>query len=143
MSSHPAAHLPAARAGLPSAIPDAISFAQDHLGPIERGLALKKTGNAVLELIGGRAIHPVNVRVGGFDSRAHQGRAGSRWRSSCAGRSDLALDTGRWVSGFDFPDVELDHEPLALHDGERYPIEPAEAARTSGRRSPPASSASM
>ena len=45
---------------------------------------------------------------------------------------DLALDTVRWVAGFDFPDVELDHELLALRDGERYPIERGEVVRTSG-----------
>src|SRR5215831_11639037 len=33
---------------------------------VERGLALKKAGNAIMEAVGGRAIHPVNVRLGGF-----------------------------------------------------------------------------
>ena len=35
---------------------------------MERGLALKKAGNRLMEQIGGRAIHPVNVRLGGFYS---------------------------------------------------------------------------
>jgi sulfhydrogenase subunit alpha len=30
---------------------------------IERGLALKKAGNAIMEVAGGRPIHPVNVRL--------------------------------------------------------------------------------
>ena len=48
--------------------PDAISLAREHREAVERGLALKKAGNRLMELIGGRAIHPVNVRLGGFYS---------------------------------------------------------------------------
>ena len=33
---------------------------------VRRALKLKKAGNAIVDTLGGRAIHPVNVRVGGF-----------------------------------------------------------------------------
>jgi sulfhydrogenase subunit alpha len=46
--------------------PDVISLARSDRAAVERGLALKKVGNAGLEAVGGRAIHPVNMRVGGF-----------------------------------------------------------------------------
>src|SRR3954452_23772139 len=46
--------------------PDAVALAQDHRTEVERGLALKRAGTAILEAVGGRAIHPVNPRVGGF-----------------------------------------------------------------------------
>src|SRR2546430_3273774 len=46
--------------------PDAIALARDHREIVERGLALKKAGNAIMDQIGGRAIHPINVRLGGF-----------------------------------------------------------------------------
>src|SRR6185312_2837045 len=41
--------------------PSALDLAKDRRDLVERGLALKKTGNDLLELLGGRAIHPVNV----------------------------------------------------------------------------------
>ena len=44
----------------------AVELARDDLAAVERGLQLKKTGNYVLSLVGGREIHPINVRVGGF-----------------------------------------------------------------------------
>ncbi len=44
----------------------AIELARDHADIVKRGLELKKTGNALMTLVGGREIHPVNVRVGGF-----------------------------------------------------------------------------
>jgi len=46
--------------------PDAIQMAKDHPDIVQRGLQLKKTGNEVVALLGGREIHPINVRVGGF-----------------------------------------------------------------------------
>ena len=51
--------------------PDGISLAKDRPEFVERGLALKKAGNRLMEQIGGRAIHPVNVRLGGFYSVPH------------------------------------------------------------------------
>ena len=41
-------------------------LAVDHRDLVQRGLDLKKIGNSLVELVGGRAIHPVNVRVGKF-----------------------------------------------------------------------------
>ncbi len=45
---------------------DAISMAADYPDIVRRGLRLKKIGNQLVTLVGGREIHPVNVRVGGF-----------------------------------------------------------------------------
>ena len=41
-----------------------LELAHDHRATVEVGLRLKKAGNQIVELIGGRAIHPVSVRVG-------------------------------------------------------------------------------
>src|SRR5579859_5839455 len=45
---------------------DAIGLAKDHPAVVQRGLQLKKAGNTIVSLLGGREIHPINVRVGGF-----------------------------------------------------------------------------
>ena len=45
---------------------DAIRMAADHPDEVKLGLKLKKLGNDLMTTIGGREIHPVNVRVGGF-----------------------------------------------------------------------------
>ena len=101
--------------------PDAITMATDHRDVVEHGLALKKAGNALLETVGGRAIHPINVRVGGFyraPTRAELAPVAEQLRAAL----DIALATTRWVAGFDFPDLELDHELLAVHEDDRYAI---------------------
>ena len=45
--------------------PDAIAMAREHGDAVERALALKKRGNELIRLLGGREIHPINVRIGG------------------------------------------------------------------------------
>ncbi len=117
--------------------PDAITMARDHRDIVERGLELKKSGNAILELVGGRAIHPVNVRVGGFyrvPTRAELAPLAEQLRRAL----DLALDTVRWAATFEFPDLELEHDLLAACDPGRYPLERG-SLRTSGGLSFPAS----
>ena len=111
--------------------PDAITLATDHRDLVERGLALKKAGNALLELLGGRAIHPINVRVGGFyavPTRADLQPVAEQLRRAL----DQALDTVRWVAEFEFPDLELDHELLAVWEPDRYAIERGDLRRTTG-----------
>ena len=48
-----------------------IHMARDHPETVERGLRLKRAGNRLMEVIGGRSVHPVNVRVGGFYRAPH------------------------------------------------------------------------
>ena len=55
--------------------PGAIEMAKDHRDVVERGLRLKKAGNALMSLVGGRAVHPVNVKVGGFYRLPDRSRA--------------------------------------------------------------------
>ena len=44
----------------------AIELAKDHRELVERALHMKKTGNEVMRVVGGREVHPINVKVGGF-----------------------------------------------------------------------------
>ena len=99
-----------------------IDMARDHRADVERGLEIKKIGNALMALVGGRAIHPINVRVGGFHrvpSRAELARFAPELRRAL----EMAMKTVVWVAGFDFPDVTARHRLLAVDQGDRYPID--------------------
>lgn len=110
--------------------PDIIGVARNHRTAVERGLALKKAGNRLMELIGGRSIHPINVRLGGFYSVP--GKADLKPMAEQLRRAlDDALATVEWVAGFDFPDLTIDHEMLAL-TSDRYAIEDGRIARSAG-----------
>jgi coenzyme F420-reducing hydrogenase alpha subunit len=111
--------------------PSAIEMARDHRAVVERGLALKQAGNQILGTIGGRAIHPVNVRVGGFHrvpTKRELAPLAERLRHAL----QAALDTVRWVAGFQFPDFEGDYELVALRDPSQYPILAGRVASSGG-----------
>jgi sulfhydrogenase subunit alpha len=99
----------------------AIHMARDHPDIVERGLRLKRTGNELMTLVGGRAVHPVNVRVGGF-YRAPDRRDLRRFAEELRRARDEALETVRLVSTFEFPDLERDYDFVALRHPEEYPI---------------------
>jgi coenzyme F420-reducing hydrogenase alpha subunit len=99
----------------------AIDLARDHRAEVERGLELKKIGNEIVEVVGGRAIHPVNVKVGGFYRLpSRQERRALRERLLRA--VDLATEVVAWVGGFEVPDLTHHHELVALQDPERYAV---------------------
>jgi coenzyme F420-reducing hydrogenase alpha subunit len=99
----------------------AIDMANDHGDVVRQGLELKKAGNEILELLGGRAIHPVNVRVGGF-YRAPTRRELRTLVEPLQRARDIALATVHWVAGFDFPDCERDYEFVSLGAAGEYPF---------------------
>lgn len=111
--------------------PDAISLAKDRREFIERGLALKQAGNRLMEQLGGRAIHPINVRLGGFYSVPTRDEL-KPLAETLRHAMDDALYTVRMVAEFDFPKLEFDHELLALTVPDRYAIENGAIARSSG-----------
>ena len=110
---------------------DAVELAERDRGAVQRGLALKRTGNLVMATVGGRAVHPVNVRVGGFyrapDPAAVAALAGPLERAR-----DAALATVDWVAGFDFPDVEREYRFVALRGDRCYPMESGRVVSSDG-----------
>jgi len=101
--------------------PDAIRMAEKHGDVVRKGLALKKTGNTILRLLGGREIHPVNVKPGGFykvPTRAELAPLAEELKQAF----DLAVDLVRWVATFDFPDLERDYEFVAMRHPDEYAI---------------------
>ena len=100
---------------------DAIALAKDHPETLTRGLELKKIGNAIVATIGGREIHPVNVRVGGF-YRTPTRRELVPLAEQLKRARDLAVETVESVSHLDFPDFERDYEFVALRHPNEYPF---------------------
>ncbi|MDF2749186.1 MAG: nickel-dependent hydrogenase, large subunit [Gaiellaceae bacterium] len=100
----------------------AVELARDAPAAVERGLALKKTGNLVMSLVGGREIHPINVRVGGF-YRAPGRRELRSLVEPLERAREAALETVRWTAGFDFPERSVECELVALAQPGEYAIE--------------------
>jgi sulfhydrogenase subunit alpha len=101
--------------------PDAIRMAKEHPELVTRGLALKKAGNAVMSALGGREIHPINVRVGGFyraPSREELERLVPGLESALA----IAESTVRFAAGLTFPPLEEEYEFVSLRHPDEYPM---------------------
>ena len=121
---------------------DAVGLAAHDRAAVERGLDLKRTGNLVMETVGGRAIHPVNVRVGGF-YRAPDPASVAALRDPLLRARDAALATVEWVAGFEFPDVEADYRFVALRRDDAYAVESGRVVSSDGLDTDPAGFAGL
>ena len=100
---------------------DAVQMAKDHPDLVKTGLRLKKAGNAIMEIVGGREIHPINLRVGGFYRVPSKGEIESlreeiEWGAAAA-RSTLTT-----LAALEFPDFERDYEFVAMRHPTEYAI---------------------
>ena len=111
--------------------PSALAMAADHREIVEQGLAIKKVGNQLISAIGGRPIHPVSVRVGGF-SRAPRKADLEDVRHALDAAVEHARATVRLVATWTPP--ELDHpQPLvAMRHPDEYPFNDGRIVSTDG-----------
>jgi sulfhydrogenase subunit alpha len=100
---------------------DAIQMAQDHPDMVKMGLKLKKVGNDIVTVLGGREIHPISVRVGGFYKTPNP-RDLAPLAETLKWAREAAVKTVRWVGGFNFPKFQRDYEFVALRHGAEYPF---------------------
>ncbi|MBI4382593.1 MAG: Ni/Fe hydrogenase subunit alpha [Nitrospinae bacterium] len=100
---------------------DAIQIARDHKDLVENVLKLKKLGNDIVALLGGREIHPINARVGGFYKvPAKKDLAPLKERLKWG--LEFARAAVQFTAGFAFPEFERDYEFVALRHPGEYPF---------------------
>ena len=102
-----------------------ITIARDEPELMTEVLHLKKTGNRIMEVVGGRPIHPVNVRLGGF-YRAPTRRELGALVADLERAHAAAVALVRWVAGFEFPSIPdrlAEHtEFVSLRHPHEYPL---------------------
>jgi coenzyme F420-reducing hydrogenase alpha subunit len=88
---------------------------------VRDGLQLKKAGNEIVRVIGGREIHPINIRVGGFyrvPTRSELEPLAEELRRA----REIARATVRWTAGLTMPDFESDYTLVSLRHPTEYPF---------------------
>ncbi len=100
---------------------DAIRMARDYPEMVKMGLQLKKAGNDLVGFLGGREIHPINIRVGGF-YKVPTKKELAPLTEKLKWAREAALKTVKWVAGFPFPEFEQDYEFVSLRHGAEYPF---------------------
>jgi coenzyme F420-reducing hydrogenase alpha subunit len=111
--------------------PDAMTMAKAHRDMVTRGLRIKKAGNSLMRAVGGREVHPVNVRVGGFHRAPERAELEPLADELSAARED-ALSAARWIASFKFPDFKRDYEMVAIRGDGEYPFMGSRIASTGG-----------
>lgn len=109
-----------------------LDMAADFPNEVNRGLQLKKHGNRLLEVLGGRAIHPINVAVGGF-YRAPRREELAALIPDFEWGLQAAVDTVRWVTTLRFPDFERHYQMVALVHPDEYPFNEGDLKCSDGR----------
>ncbi|TFG67780.1 MAG: Ni/Fe hydrogenase subunit alpha [Thermomicrobiales bacterium] len=109
----------------------AIELARDHRVLVERALALKKAGNHLVALIGGRPIHPVSVRVGGFYHTPTRAEL-TALRPELTAALDIALETVAVTTELNTPDFSREPRLVSLRHPTDYPMNEGRIVSTDG-----------
>ncbi len=96
-----------------------LAAAQPEL--VRRGLRLQEAGNAIIRLLGGRSVHPVGARVGGF-WHAPKARDAAELRARLEALMPDAEDLVRWCASLSMPEEHQDFAVVALRDERGYPM---------------------
>ena len=101
--------------------PSSVHMAKDFPELVERGLQLKKAGGELMRLLGGREVHPINVRVGGFYKVPTKQELRAIVPALGQAR-ETARETVRWAATLDFPEFEQDYTFVAMQHSDEYPM---------------------
>ncbi len=99
----------------------AIDMADKYKKEVLLGLSLKKLGNEIDSIIGGRVMHPVSMCVGGFHKLPEQARLDDLRKKLERARADAAKAV-ELFSGISYPRFKRHTEYVSLKEEERYPI---------------------
>ncbi|WP_006786889.1 Ni/Fe hydrogenase subunit alpha [Thiorhodospira sibirica] len=107
------------------ALPDFLGFdngiamAAKYPEEVKRGLRLQRLGNDIIALFGGRSVHPIGVRPGGFHHNLNPEQL-----ARCLEGLRTALPDARalvgWTAGLSLPDDQQDFTNVALRHASEY-----------------------
>ena len=100
---------------------DAITLAKDYPDVVKNALKLKKIGNDIVSFLGGREIHPINVKVGGFYKVPTKNEFKELAEKLKVART-LAREMVLFSSTLEFPDFEQEYEYVCMRHPTEYPF---------------------
>ncbi len=114
---------------------DALQIAKKNPEVVEKALQLKKLGNDILDVVGGRAVHPVNMKVGGF-YKAPRKTDIAAFADRLAWGIEASRELAKLFATFKFPDYEFDYTCVALRHPDEYAITEGRIVSNRGRDLP-------
>lgn len=110
---------------------DLFEVAKENPRLFKKGLELKKLGNDLTQLIGGKSVHPVTAVVGRFTNTITKKDADVLRRRFLEAKND-ALETVDLFKELDIPKFTRKCEHVALHRPDGYAINEGRLATTEG-----------
>ena len=108
-----------------------IAMGKNHIDIVKRGLKLKKLGNDITQLIGGRAIHPVTMIVDGFTAVPSKNKIQAIRKRLVEAKKD-AYKTVDLFADLEIPDFTRKCEHIAISDNNEYAINEGRFKSTEG-----------
>lgn len=108
-----------------------IAMAKNHMDIVKRALKLKKLGNDLTQIIGGRAVHPVTMIVDGFSSIPSKNKLEDFRRRLSDAKKD-AFKSVDLFSNIEIPDFTRKCEHVAISNPEQYAINEGRFKSTEG-----------
>jgi len=109
----------------------ALSLAKVAPDVVRQALRLKKIGNSLLRVVGGRSVHPVNTCVGGFYKWPNKDEL-----HNLVPELEWALEASKqtvdFAAALDYPDFSMDYEFVALTRDDEYAIYDGEVLSSTG-----------
>jgi coenzyme F420-reducing hydrogenase alpha subunit len=99
----------------------AIDMAKEHKDLVKNGLSIKKLGNEIISIIGGRAVHPINLRVGGF-YKVPSYEELEQLLDKLDNARDIMINIIGFLSKLEYPEFERDYEFVSLKHEDEYPL---------------------
>ena len=99
----------------------AIEMAGKYPDEVRRGMRIQALGNRILSTLGGRSVHPVGVRVGGFFHAPTEQDMGELLEE-CRELLPAVEEMVRWVAAFELPDDQQEFISFSLHHPDEYPM---------------------
>jgi coenzyme F420-reducing hydrogenase alpha subunit len=98
-----------------------IAMVKDHIDIVKRGLKLKKLGNDITDIVGGRAVHPITAVIGGFTAIPSKNQF-QKIRKRLVDAKQDALETVALFSNVKIPDFNRKCEHMAISNTKEYAI---------------------
>ncbi|MBI2779822.1 MAG: Ni/Fe hydrogenase subunit alpha [Gammaproteobacteria bacterium] len=114
---------------------NAIAMARDYPDEVRRGLRLQGLGNAIIRLFGGRSVHPVGVRVGGFYRAPDQQDVRALLEKLRAALPDAEALVA-WTASLDLPQDTQPCINVALRHADEYPMNEGHIVSSAGLEIP-------
>jgi coenzyme F420-reducing hydrogenase alpha subunit len=109
----------------------AAEAAKDHPELIKNGLKLKRLANDISVAIGGREVHPVTTRIGGFHSPPPK-KIIQQLHSRIYEMLPVVIEAVRTFSGLDIPEFDRDVEFMCLSHPDEYALNEGNIVSTKG-----------